>query len=44
MVFVALDNGAPAPVTNALVLALRDRLVNTLIDQPGITHRLAVRQ
>ncbi len=37
VVFVGLDKGTPAPVTNALVLALRDRLVNTLIDKPGIS-------
>lgn len=37
VVFVGLENGAPAPVTNELVLAIRQRLVNTLIDQPGIT-------
>jgi hypothetical protein len=36
VVIVALDAGAPAPVTNALALALRDRLVATLIDKPGI--------
>ena len=37
VVFVALENGVPAPVTNALALALRDRLVNAIIDRPGIT-------
>lgn len=37
VVFVGLENGAPAPVTNKLVLAIRQRLVNTLIDQSGIT-------
>ena len=37
VVFVALENGAPAPVTNALALALRDRLVNAIVDRPGIT-------
>lgn len=37
VVFVALEQGAPAPVTNALVLAVRDRLVNSLIDTNGIT-------
>lgn len=36
VVFVALEDGAPAPVTNALVLALRDRLVNSIADSPGI--------
>jgi hypothetical protein len=36
VVFVALDNGAPAPVTNKLVLAIRQRVVNALIDLPGI--------
>lgn len=37
VVFVGLENNAPAPVTNKLVLAVRDRLVNTLVNQPGIT-------
>ena len=37
VVFVALKDGAPAPMTNALVLELRDRLVNAVIDEPGIT-------
>jgi len=36
VVFVAFDDGAPAPSTNALVLALRDRLIDTLDDTPGI--------
>ncbi|UCG71551.1 MAG: hypothetical protein JSV45_09795 [Chromatiales bacterium] len=36
VVFVGLNNGAPAPVTNKLVLAIRQRLANTLVDQPGI--------
>ncbi len=37
VVFVALKDGAPAPVSNALVLALRDSLVDSLIELPGIT-------
>jgi len=37
VVFVALENNTPAPVTNALALALRDRLVDTIVDRPGIT-------
>lgn len=37
VVFVALDAGAPAPVTNELVLAVRERLVDALHDTPGIT-------
>ncbi|MDJ0927918.1 MAG: hypothetical protein QNJ73_09730 [Gammaproteobacteria bacterium] len=37
VVFVALQDGAPAPITNALVLELRDRLVNAVIDEPAVT-------
>ncbi|MFQ5634559.1 MAG: hypothetical protein ACE5G3_04410 [Gammaproteobacteria bacterium] len=37
VVFIALEGGAPAPVTNALVLALRDRLVDAIIDAPGVS-------
>lgn len=37
VVFVALDDGVPAPVTNGLVLAIRDRIVNTVADKPGIS-------
>ncbi|MFW2403696.1 MAG: hypothetical protein ACN4GT_02940 [Gammaproteobacteria bacterium] len=37
VVFVALDDGAPAPVTNGLVLAIRDRIVSTVADKPGIS-------
>jgi len=36
-VFVALSAGAPAPLTNALALALRDRLVAAVADQPGVS-------
>jgi len=36
VVFVALDNGTPAPVTNELNLALKQRLTTLLIDTPGI--------
>ncbi|MGI9343847.1 MAG: hypothetical protein ACR2QV_13495 [Gammaproteobacteria bacterium] len=37
VVFVALESGRPAPVTNELALALRDRIVDAVIDRPGIT-------
>jgi hypothetical protein len=37
VVFVALADGAPSPVTNELVLAIRDRLVTAIIDKPGIS-------
>ena len=37
VVFVALDEGTPAPVTDSLTLELRDRLVDALVDVPGVT-------
>lgn len=37
VVFVALDDGVPAPVTNGLVLAIRDRIVSAVVDKPGIS-------
>jgi hypothetical protein len=36
VVFVALDNGTPAPVTNELNLALKQRLTTLIGDTPGI--------
>ncbi|MEE4162347.1 MAG: hypothetical protein V2I25_07530 [Woeseiaceae bacterium] len=36
ILFVVLENDSPAPVTNSLALALRDRLLDAAVDAPGI--------
>lgn len=36
ILFVVLENDSPAPVTNSLALALRDRLLDAAVDMPGI--------
>ncbi len=42
LMFVVLANNAPAPVSNALALGLRDRILEAAIDAPGV--RIAWRQ
>ena len=37
VMFVVLDNNAPAIETNALALSLRDRLLDAAVDTPGVT-------
>ena len=37
VMFVVLDDNAPASVSNALALSLRDRLLDAAIDTPGVT-------
>lgn len=36
VLFVAMDGGAPAPITNTLAIALRDRVVDAIAEKPGI--------
>jgi len=36
ILFVVLENDGPAPVTNSLALALRDRLLDAAVDVPGV--------
>lgn len=37
VMFVVLDDNAPATVSNSLALSLRDRLLDAAIDTPGVT-------
>ena len=37
VMFVVLNDNAPATRSNALALSLRDRLLNAAVDTPGVT-------
>ncbi|MDH3508399.1 MAG: hypothetical protein OEQ25_14790 [Gammaproteobacteria bacterium] len=37
VMFVVLKDNVPAPVTNALALSLRDRLLDAAVDTPGVS-------